>query len=193
MKHVLPELPYALDGLEPQLSKQTLEYHHGKHHQSYVTKLNELIEGTEFAAMSLDDIVRSAKGPLYNNAAQHWNHSFLWQCMKPGGGGEPSGRLASAIKTKWGSFTAFKTAWAELAIANFGAGWTWLVQKPDGTLDIVNMGAAGTPLATGDTGLLTIDVWEHAYYIDYRNDRPAYVHAFLDHLVDWDFAARNLA
>ncbi len=193
MKRVLPELPYPINSLEPYISQQTLEYHHGKHHRAYVARLNELIEGTEYDPMSLEDIVRKATGPLYNNAAQHWNHSLLWQCIKPGGGGEPNGALGAAVKARWGNFAAFRTALAENAVANFGAGWTWLVREPKGELAILNLGPAGTPLTSGATALLAIDVWEHAYYIDYRNDRAAYVEALLAHLVDWEFATRQMA
>ena len=191
MEHVLPALPYALDALAPHLSKETLEYHYGKHHQAYVTNLNNLQKGTEFASMTLEEIVKKASGGIYNNAAQIWNHTFFWSCMKPAGGGEPKGALAAAINAKWGSFAAFKETFAKSAAGNFGSGWTWLVKKADGSVDVVNTGAAGTPLTTADKALLTIDVWEHAYYIDYRNARPKFVETFLNSLANWDFAAEN--
>jgi len=194
MEHVLPPLPYAKDALAPHISAETLEYHHGKHHQAYVTNLNNLIKGTEYENLDLEAIVRKAPaGGIYNNSAQVSNHTFFWSCMKPAGGGEPSGALADAIKAKWGSYEDFKKAFTASAVGNFGSGWTWLVKKSDGGVDIVNMGAAGTPLTTGDKALLCIDVWEHAYYIDYRNRRPDFVAAFLNHLVNWDFAAKNFA
>ena len=193
MKHTLPALPYAPDALAPHLSKETLEYHHGKHHHAYVVALNELQEGTEFAAMTLEQIVKKASGAIYNNAAQNWNHTFFWSCMKPAGGGQPKGDLAAAVKAKWGSYAAFKEAFAKSAVGNFGSGWTFLVKKADGGVDIVNMAAAGTPLTTADKALLTIDVWEHAYYIDYRNLRPKWVETFLTSLVNWDFAEANFA
>ncbi len=191
MERTLPSLPYPIDALAPAYSKETLEYHHGKHHKAYVEKLNELQKGTEFEPMELEQIVKKASGPVYNNAAQIWNHTFFWNCMKPSGGGKPSGELAKAIDAKWGGFDAFKEAFVKSAVGNFGSGWTWLVKKSDGSVDIVNMGAAGTPLTTGDTALLTTDVWEHAYYIDYRNARPKYVEAFFDKLANWEFAQKN--
>jgi Fe-Mn family superoxide dismutase len=191
MEHTLPPLPYAMDALAPHLSKETFEYHYGKHHQAYVTNLNGLIKGTEFETKSLEDIVKTSSAGIYNNAAQIWNHTFFWNCMKPAGGGEPGGALAAAIAAKWGSYAAFKEAFAKSAVGNFGSGWTFLVKKADGSVDIVNMGPAGTPLTTGDTPLLTIDVWEHAYYIDYRNARPKFVETFLNALVNWAFAEKN--
>ncbi|HRQ57527.1 MAG TPA: Fe-Mn family superoxide dismutase [Azoarcus taiwanensis] len=194
MEHTLPALPYAQDALAPHISAETLEFHYGKHHQAYVTNLNNLIKGTEFENLDLEAIVKKAPvGGIYNNSAQVWNHTFFWSSMKPNGGGEPSGALADAIKAKWGSFDDFKKAFAASAVGNFGSGWTWLVKKADGSVDIVNMGAAGTPLTTGDTALLCIDVWEHAYYIDYRNARPKFVETFLEKLANWDFAAQNYA
>ena len=194
MEHTLPALPYAKDALAPHISAETLEFHYGKHHQAYVTNLNNLIKGTEYENLDLEAIVKKAPaGGVYNNAAQVWNHSFFWNCMKPNGGGAPTGALAAAINAKWGSLDAFKTAFQTSAVGNFGSGWTWLVKKADGSVDIVNMGAAGTPLTTGDTALLCIDVWEHAYYIDYRNRRPDFVATFLDKLANWDFAAKNFA
>ena len=191
MEHTLPPLPYAKDALAPHLSQETLEYHHGKHHKAYVDNLNNLQKGTEFESMPLEAIVKKASGAIYNNAAQIWNHTFFWNCMKPQGGGEPAGALGDAIKAKWGGYAAFKEAFQKSAVGNFGSGWTWLVKKDDGSVDIVNMGAAGTPLTTGDTPLLTIDVWEHAYYIDYRNQRPKWTETFMGSLVNWDFAAKN--
>ncbi|MFV1922488.1 MAG: superoxide dismutase [Methylotenera sp.] len=193
MEHTLPALPYAKDALAPHLSEETLEYHYGKHHNAYVTNLNKLIPGTEFENASLEDIIKKAQGGVYNNAAQIWNHTFFWNCMKPSGGAAPTGALADAINAKWGSYDDFKSAFQASAVGNFGSGWTWLVKKADGSVDIVNMGAAGTPLTTGDTPLLCIDVWEHAYYIDYRNARPKFVETFLTSLVNWDFASANFA
>ena len=193
MSFELPALPYATDALAPHMSKETFEYHHAKHHQAYVTNLNNLVPGTEFAGKSLEDIVKTSSGGIYNNAAQVWNHTFFWSCMKPAGGGEPSGALAAAIAAKFGSYAAFKEAFVKSAVGNFGSGWTWLVKKADGSVDIVNTGAAGTPLTTADKALLTVDVWEHAYYIDYRNMRPKFVETFLDKLVNWKFAEANFA
>ena len=194
MEHTLPALPYAKDALAPHISAETLEFHHGKHHQAYVTNLNNLIKGTEYENLDLEAIVKKAPaGGVYNNSAQVWNHTFFWNCMSPNGGGEPAGALADAIKAKWGSYDDFKKAFQASAVGNFGSGWTWLVKKADGSVDIVNMCAAGTPLTTGDKALLCIDVWEHAYYIDYRNRRPDFVATFLDKLVNWDFAAKNFA
>jgi superoxide dismutase len=193
MQHTLPALPFGLDDLAPHMSRETLEYHHGKHHNAYVVNLNNLIPGTEFAEMALEDIIKKATGPVYNNAAQIWNHTFFWNCLKAGGGGEPSGALAEAIQAKWGSFAAFREAFAKSAVGNFGSAWTWLVKKADGTVDIVNMGAAGTPLTTGDKALLTLDVWEHAYYIDHRNLRPRFVETFLASMANWSFAEANFA
>ena len=192
MEHTLPALPYAIDALAPHYSQETLEFHHGKHHNAYVVNLNNLQKGTEFETMDLESIVKKSSGGVYNNAAQIWNHTFFWNCMKPNGGGEPTGALAAAINAKWGSYAAFKEAFVKSAVGNFGSGWTWLVKKADGSVDIVNMGAAGTPLTTGDTALLTVDVWEHAYYIDYRNMRPKFVETFLDKLVNWSFAEKNV-
>ena len=191
MAHTLPPLPYAQDALAPHLSKETFEFHYGKHHQAYVTNLNNLIPGTEFEALSLEDIIKKSSGGIYNNAAQIWNHTFFWNCMKPQGGGAPKGKLADAINAKFGSYDAFKEAFTKSAVGNFGSGWTFLVKKADGSVDIVNMGPAGTPLTTADTALLTVDVWEHAYYIDYRNARPKFVEVFLSSLVNWDFAEKN--
>jgi len=191
MEHTLPALPYAADALAPYMSKETLEYHYGKHHQTYVTNLNNLIKGTEFAQQSLEEIVRKSSGGIFNNAAQVWNHTFFWNSLRPNGGGEPEGALAKAINAKWGSFAAFREAFSKSAVGNFGSGWTWLVKKSDGTVDIVNTSNAGTPLTTTDKALLTLDVWEHAYYIDYRNARAKYVETFLNNLANWQFAGRN--
>jgi len=193
MQHMLPALPYPLDALAPHLSQETLEFHYGKHHNAYVTNLNNLQKGTEFEALDLESIVKKASGGIYNNAAQVWNHTFFWSSMRPDGGGAPSGALAKAIDAKFGSYDAFKEAFTKNAVGNFGSGWTWLVKKADGSVDIVNTGAAGTPLTTGDKALLTIDVWEHAYYIDYRNLRPKWVETYLGSLVNWDFAQSNFA
>ena len=194
MEHTLPKLPYAMDALQPHMSQETFEYHYGKHHQAYVTNLNNLIKGTEYENLELEAIIKKAPaGGIYNNSAQVWNHTFFWNCMKPNGGGEPSGALADAIKAKWGSVDEFRKAFQTSAVGNFGSGWTWLVKKADGSVDIVNMGAAGTPLTTGDKALLTIDVWEHAYYIDYRNLRPKFVETFLNNMVNWKFAEANFA
>ncbi|MBC7208171.1 MAG: superoxide dismutase [Methyloversatilis sp.] len=194
MEHTLPPLPYALDALAPHISRETLEFHYGKHHQAYATNLNNLIKGTEFENLDLEAIVKKAPaGGVFNNSAQVWNHTFFWNSMKPAGGGAPSGALASAIDAKWGSFDEFKKAFKASAVGNFGSGWTWLVKKSDGTLDIVNTSGAGTPLTSDAKPLLTIDVWEHAYYIDYRNRRPDFVDTFLASLANWDFAAANFA
>lgn len=194
MEHTLPALPFAMDALEPHMSKETFEYHYAKHHQAYVTNLNNLIKGGEFESKSLEDIVKTAPaGGIYNNAAQVWNHTFFWNCLTPNGGGAPSGALADAINKKWGSLDEFKKAFQTSAVGNFGSGWTWLVKKPDGSLDIVNTGAAGTPLTTADKAVLTVDVWEHAYYIDYRNARQKFVETFWDKLVNWEFANKNFA
>jgi superoxide dismutase, Fe-Mn family len=194
MEHTLPALPYATDALQPHMSAETFEYHYGKHHQAYVTNLNNLIKGTEYEALDLEAIVKKAPaGGIYNNAAQVWNHSFFWKCMKPAGGGTPTGALLDAINAKWGSFDEFKKAFTASAVGNFGSGWTWLVKKADGSIEIVNMGAAGTPLTTADKALLCVDVWEHAYYIDYRNLRAKYVETYLNNLVDWNFVAKNFA
>ncbi len=193
MEHTLPALPYARTALAPHISEETLDFHYGKHHQTYVTNLNNLIKSTEFENLTLEEIIKKSSAGIYNNSAQVWNHTFFWNSMKPNGGGAPTGALADAINAKWGSFDEFKKAFQASAVGNFGSGWTWLVKKADGTVDIVNMGAAGTPLTTGDKALLTIDVWEHAYYIDYRNARPKFVETFLASLANWDFASANFA
>ncbi|GAB1435613.1 Fe-Mn family superoxide dismutase [Sphaerotilus sulfidivorans] len=193
MAFELPALPYAKDALAPHLSAETFDYHYSKHHQAYVTNLNNLVPGTAFEGKGLEEIVKTSSGGIYNNAAQVWNHTFFWNCMTPNGGGAPTGALADAINAKWGSFDEFKKAFQTSAVGNFGSGWTWLVKKADGSVDIVNMGAAGTPLTTGDTALLCVDVWEHAYYIDYRNLRPKFVETFLNSLANWKFAEANFA
>jgi superoxide dismutase, Fe-Mn family len=190
MEHKLPPLPYAKDALEPAMSRETLEFHYGKHHRAYVKELNNLIKGTEFENAELEEIIRDASGPLFNNAAQAWNHTFFWNCMAPQGGGKPTGALAEAISRKWGSYAEFKEAFSKSAVSNFGSGWTWLVSKSDG-IDIVNTADADNPLKRGDEPLLTLDVWEHAYYIDYRNERPKFVEVFLKSLVNWDYALSN--
>ncbi len=192
MAHELPALPYAQDALEPHISAETLEYHYGKHHQTYVTNLNNLIEDSEFADASLEEIIMKASGGLFNNAAQVWNHTFYWNCLTPNGGGEPSGDLLAAINSTFGSFDEFKQQFATSCATNFGSGWTWLVKNSDGSIEIVHTSNAGSPLTTGQTPLLTCDVWEHAYYIDYRNARPKYVEHFWN-LVNWDFVAKNFA
>jgi len=191
MEHQLPALPYAMDALQPHISKETLEFHYGKHHQTYVTNLNNLIKGSEFENASLEEIVKKSSGGVFNNAAQVWNHTFYWNCLSPNGGGAPAGKLADAINAKWGSADKFKEEFTKSSVGNFGSGWTWLVKKADGSLDIVNTSNAATPLTGSDTPLLTCDVWEHAYYIDYRNARPKYLENFWN-LVNWDFAAKNL-
>jgi len=192
MTFKLPELPYAMDALEPYISKETLEYHYGKHHQTYVTNLNNLTKGTEFESASLEEVVKKSSGGVFNNAAQVWNHTFYWNGFAPNAGGEPSGALAQAINDKWGSFEEFKNAFNAPAAGNFGSGWTWLVKKADGSLDIVNTSNAETPLTTDDKPLLTCDVWEHAYYIDYRNARPKYLENFWQ-IVNWKFVEQNFA
>ncbi len=191
MAFTLPPLPYPLDALAPHISKETLEYHYGKHHQTYVTNLNNLVAGTEFESASLEEIIKKSSGGVFNNAAQVWNHTFYWNSLTPNSSGQPSGALLTAINGKWGSFDAFKEAFNKSAAGNFGSGWTWLVKKSDGSLDIVNTSNAATPITTSDIPLITCDVWEHAYYIDYRNARPKYLENFWS-LVNWEFAAANL-
>jgi Fe-Mn family superoxide dismutase len=192
MAHKLPPLPYPKDALVPHISAETMEFHHGKHHKAYVDKLNELIKGTEFENSALEDIVRRSKDKIFNNAAQHWNHSFFWQCMAPNAGGTPSGALAGAIEKSFGSFDNFKKKFSTEAAELFGTGWTWLVKRDDGSLVIEPLGDADTPIASGKRAVLTLDVWEHAYYIDYRNRRPDFIAAFWN-VVNWDFVAKNLA
>jgi Fe-Mn family superoxide dismutase len=191
MTFTLPQLPYGLDALAPHISKETLEYHYGKHHNAYVTNLNKLIPGTEFEAMSLEDIIMKAKGGIFNNAAQVWNHTFYWHSLSPNGGGEPTGKVAEAINKNFGSFAAFKEQFTQAAATTFGSGWAWLVQDSSGALKIISTSNAGTPMTEGLNALLTCDVWEHAYYIDYRNVRPDYISAFWS-LVNWDFVTSNL-
>jgi superoxide dismutase, Fe-Mn family len=190
--HTLPPLPYAKNALAPIISAETLEYHYGKHHQAYVDNLNKLAPGTEFAEAPLEQIILKAQGPIFNNAAQVWNHTFYWQGLKPQGGGEPTGPLAEAIKSSFKSFLDFRQQFSQAAVGQFGSGWGWLVKKKDGQLAIVATGNAGNPMTAGDKPLLTCDVWEHAYYIDYRNARAKYVEQFWS-LVNWDFVAKNMA
>jgi Fe-Mn family superoxide dismutase len=191
MAFKLPELPYAMDALAPQISKETLEYHYGKHHQTYVTNLNNLTEGKPESQKSLDDLVKTTEGPIFNNAAQVWNHTFYWMSMKPKGGGAPTGKIADAIKKDFGSFDAFKEQFSKAAVGQFGSGWAWLVKYKSGKLAIETTGNAGNPMRDGKTPLLTCDVWEHAYYIDYRNARAKYIETWWN-LVNWDFANKNL-
>ena len=189
----LPALPYAKDALVPHISTETLEYHYGKHHQTYVDNLNKAIPGTEFEGKSLEEIVKSSSGGVFNNAAQVWNHTFYWHCLSPNGGGAATGAIAEAINSAFGSFDTFKEEFSKAAITNFGSGWTWLVKKSDGSVAIVSTSNAETPLTDDSvTTLLTVDVWEHAYYIDYRNARPKYLDAFWS-LVNWDFVNENFA
>ena len=188
----LPPLSYAKDALAPHMSAETLDFHYGKHHQTYVTNTNNLIKGTELENASLEEIVKKASGGLFNNSAQVWNHTFYWNSLSPKGGGDPSGKLADAIKRSFGGFAQFKEEFGKIAIGTFGSGWAWLVQRPDGSLGIVSTSNAATPLTGSDRPLLTCDVWEHAYYIDYRNARPKYVEAFWN-LVNWDFVAGRMA
>jgi Fe-Mn family superoxide dismutase len=192
MAFELPPLPYAKDALAPHISEETLDFHYGKHHNTYVVNLNNLIEGTDMADMSLEDIVKNSDGGVFNNAAQVWNHTFYWNCLSPNGGGAPTGAIAEAINAAFGSFEDFKKAYTDACITNFGSGWTWLVKNAAGELEIVKTSNAGCPLTDGATPLLTCDVWEHAYYVDYRNARPAYVDAFWN-LVNWDFVNSNFA
>jgi Fe-Mn family superoxide dismutase len=188
----LPDLPFAKDALQPHISAETLDYHHGKHHQAYVTNLNNLIAGTEMEGQSLESIIKSASGGVFNNAAQIWNHTFYWNCLSPNGGGEPTGALGDAINAAFGSFEEFKNQFSQTAITTFGSGWAWLVQNTDGSLELVSTSNANTPLTGDATPLMTCDVWEHAYYVDYRNARPGYVAAFWN-LVNWEFVAANMA
>jgi len=192
MAFELPSLPYAKDALAPHISVETIEYHYGKHHQTYVTNLNNLIPGTEFEGLSLEEIVKKSSGGIFNNAAQVWNHTFYWNSLSPNGGGEPTGPLADAIVSTFGSFEKFKEELTKTAVTTFGSGWAWLVKNADGTLALVSTSNAGTPLTAGQTPILTVDVWEHAYYIDFRNLRPKYLEAFWA-LVNWEFANANFA
>jgi len=191
MAHQLPALPYANNALEPHISAETLEFHYGKHHATYVTNLNKLITGTEFESLSLEDVIKKASTGMFNNAAQVWNHTFYWNCLSPNGGGEPDGALADAINQAFGSFADFKEKFTTSAVTNFGAGWTWLVKDSDGNLEIVNTSNAANPMTEGKTPVMTCDVWEHAYYIDYRNARPKYMEAFWN-LVNWSYIAENM-
>ena len=192
MQHELPPLPYAMSALEPHISRETLEFHYGKHHQTYVTNLNRLIKDTEFENMPLEQIVRKAQGGIFNNAAQVWNHTFFWHSMSPNGGGKPTGEIQKLIETTFGSLDEFREKFSAAAIAVFGSGWAWLVKRPDGSIGIETTANAITPLASDNKPLLTLDVWEHAYYIDYRNKRPDFVAAYWN-VVNWDFAARNFS
>jgi Fe-Mn family superoxide dismutase len=192
MSFQLPELPFSPDALAPHMSAETFEFHHGKHHNAYVTNLNKLIDGTPNADKSLAEIIMSSDGGLFNNAAQHFNHSFFWNCLSPNGGGAPSGELSTAIDRDFGSFDAFKEKFVTAAATQFGSGWGWLVEK-DGKLDVISTANADLPMKHGAKALLTVDVWEHAYYIDYRNARPKFLEVFMDELVNWDFVASNLA
>ena len=191
MEHQLPALPYAKDALKPHISAETMEYHYGKHHQAYVTKLNSLIKGTKFENASLEEIIKGSEGPLFNNAAQVWNHTFFWNCLSPKGGHVPGGKVLDLINKKWGTYDKFKEEFTNSAVNNFGSGWTWLVQNAKGDIEIFNTSNADTPMKHDLTALLTLDIWEHAYYIDYRNARPDFVAAFWK-LVNWDFANKNL-
>ena len=190
MTFELPALPYAKDALAPHISAETIEYHYGKHHQTYVTNLNNLVPGTEFEGLSLEEIVKKSSGGIFNNAAQVWNHTFYWNCLSPNGGGEPTGGLANAIERTFGSFEKFKEEFTKCAVTTFGSGWAWLVKNPNGTLELVSTSNAGCPLTNGQVPVLTCDVWEHAYYIDFRNLRPKYLEAFWA-LVNWEFASAN--
>jgi len=192
MTFELPPLPYAKNALEPFISEETLDFHYGKHHQTYVTNLNNLVPGSEFEGLTLEEIIRKSSGGIFNNAAQVWNHTFYWNCMKPNGGGQPTGALADAISKSFGSFEKFKEEFTKCAVTTFGSGWAWLVKNADGSLALVSTSNAGCPLTSGQTPLLTCDVWEHAYYIVYRNARPKYVEDFWN-VVNWDFVASNFA
>lgn len=191
MAFTLPELPWAKDALAPHISAETIDYHYGKHHNAYVTKLNGMIEGTEFAEKSLEDIIKTSSGGMFNNAAQVYNHTFYWNCLAPNAGGSASGAIADKINAKWGSFDKFKEEFSTSAATNFGSGWTWLVVNAKGDLEIVNTANAGCPITDGHKPVLTIDVWEHAYYVDFRNARPKYIETFWN-LVNWDFVNSNL-
>lgn len=192
MTITLPELPYAQNALEPHITANTLSFHYGKHHNAYVTNLNKLVVGTEFENAGLEDIVKKSSGPIFNNAAQVWNHTFYWHSMQPNGGGEPTGKLAAKIKEDFGSFDKFKEEFTAAATTQFGSGWAWLVKDKTGKLKVTKTSNAETPITTGDTPLLTIDVWEHAYYLDFQNRRPDYIATFLNSLANWEFAAGNL-
>jgi len=191
MAFELPELPYSKDALDPHISARTLDFHHGKHHNAYVTKLNAMTEGTDKASKSLEDLIKSESGGLFNQAAQTWNHTFYWHSLSPNGGGEPSGPIADAIKSDLGGFEAFKEKFSAEAAGHFGSGWAWLVRNASGKLEVVSTHDAGNPMTDGHTPILTCDVWEHAYYLDYQNARPKYIEAWWN-LVNWDFANQNL-
>lgn len=191
MEHKLPALPYTKDALEPHISAETLNYHHDKHHRAYIEKLNKLIKGTNHENKPLTEIVMSSEGELFNNAAQAWNHDFFWKCLSPNGGGEPTGKINDMIQERWGNFAKFKDEFSEQAKSNFGSGWTWLILNRSNKLEILNTSNAGTPIAEGLKPLMTLDIWEHAYYIDYRNKRPDYITAFWN-VVNWDFVNDNL-
>ncbi|GAB4293004.1 MAG: superoxide dismutase [Fe] [Marinilabiliales bacterium] len=190
MKHELPKLPYELDALEPYISKKTLEFHYGKHHQAYVNNLNNLIQGTEFENMSLEDIVKKSSGGIFNNAAQTWNHTFYFNSLSPNGGGEPTGALLDAINKSFGSFAEFKEKFSKAAATLFGSGWAWLVRNNDNSLEIIAESNAGNPITKGLTPLLTCDVWEHAYYLDRQNRRPEYIEAFWN-VVNWNIIGQR--
>jgi Fe-Mn family superoxide dismutase len=190
-QHILPELPYARDALAPHISAETLDFHYGKHHATYVDKLNAALPGTAFENSTLEEIIQKASGPIFNNGAQVWNHTFYWHCLSPNGGSEPTGKLAAAINASFGDFATFKQKFSDSAVNNFGSGWTWLVKTASGGLEIVNTSNAANPLTGGQTPVMTCDVWEHAYYVDYRNARPKYLEAFW-HLVNWEFVAEQL-
>lgn len=192
MAYELPTLPYPIDALAPHVSQETLEFHYGKHHQAYATKLNELTDNSISTESELIDIIKSSDGPLFNNAAQVWNHTFYWNSMSPNGGGEPTGEVAEAINSAFGSYSGFKDKFAEAATTQFGSGWAWLVESDSG-LEIVKTSNAENTIKNGGKALMTIDVWEHAYYIDFRNARPNYISIFIDSLVNWEFVAKNLA
>lgn len=187
-----PDLPYAKDALQPHISKETIEYHYGKHHRTYFDNLSKMIDGTEFADKSLEEIIKTSKGGMFNNAAQIWNHTFYWNCLKPQGGGEPTGPLAEAINKSFGSFAEFKEKFTQTAVTTFGSGWAWLVKNAEGQLECVSTSNADCPMTNNQTALLTCDVWEHAYYIDYRNARPKYLEHFWQ-LINWDFVSQNFA
>lgn len=192
MTFELPRLPYANNALEPYISEETLEYHYGKHHRAYVNKLNDLVPGTEFENLSLEEIIKKSKGGIFNNAAQVWNHTFYWNCMKQNGGGEPDGDLASAIEKHFGDFPSFKEKFTDSALTRFGSGWAWLVKNDDGSLEVLSTSNADNPITANKTPILTCDVWEHAYYIDTRNDRGKYVSNFWK-IVNWDFVSKKFA
>ncbi|UDG82873.1 superoxide dismutase [Candidatus Vallotia lariciata] len=189
-QHTLPPLPFSKNALAPHISEETVEFHYGKHHQAYITNLNNLIPGTEFENLSVEEIVQKSTGSIFNNAAQVWNHTFFWNSLSPHGGGAPTGKLGKAINAQWDSYDAFKKAFTKIAIGTFGSGWTWLIKKPDCSLDIISTSNAATPLTDSVIPLLTLDVWEHAYYIDYRNNRPQFVEMFWE-VINWNFATKN--